>query len=209
MSLRYAILGYLSTAPGTGYDLSRQFDAGLGWFWSANHSQIYPELRRMTEAGLIDREPIKVTANLDKFTYSITTKGRDELRRWAASKPTYAPNRDSERLQLIFSDEAPENLRAHFEAHIAYFAFRRNQLAATLADMLGHKHPRVNLRLDRRRPDDAAVTLKLRELAYSGDIARAELEIEWAQRGLEWLDAKPAGVPTTQAWPPHEDHLDE
>src|SRR5882757_1314748 len=100
MSLRYAILGYLSTAPGTGYDLARQFDAGLGWFWSANHSQIYPELRRMTEAGLIDREPIKVTANLDKFTYSITSKGRDELRRWAASKPIYAPNRDSERLQL-------------------------------------------------------------------------------------------------------------
>ena len=33
MSLRYAILGYLSTAPGTGYALARQFDTGLGWFW--------------------------------------------------------------------------------------------------------------------------------------------------------------------------------
>jgi hypothetical protein len=50
VSLRLAILGSLSSAPASGYDLARQFGLGLGWFWSASHSQIYPELKRLEEA---------------------------------------------------------------------------------------------------------------------------------------------------------------
>ena len=63
MSLRFAILGYLSTGPGTGWDISRQFDTGLGWFWTARHSQIYPELKRMTQEGLVERDSVASRTN--------------------------------------------------------------------------------------------------------------------------------------------------
>ena len=52
-TLKYAILGLLMQSSVTGYDISKAFSDGLGSFWSAKHSQIYPELKRLTEEGLI------------------------------------------------------------------------------------------------------------------------------------------------------------
>ncbi|WPB94296.1 PadR family transcriptional regulator [Streptomyces malaysiensis] len=189
MSLRYAILGYLSTGPGTGYDLSRQFDSGLGWFWSARHSQIYPELKRLADAGLVDRHDAVAGEVFDKYVYSITEKGRAELQQWAAAPPTYPPNRDSERLRLIFSDDDPLALRPHLEAHLKHFRERRERLQQTWSSMQAGDHDRVRARIEAGSRERAEITLKLRELAYTGDIARAELEITWALAALEWLDS--------------------
>ena len=52
-TLKYVILGLLSQQSRSGYDLSQELSGALQEFWSANHSQIYPELRRLTEEGLI------------------------------------------------------------------------------------------------------------------------------------------------------------
>lgn len=192
MSIRYAILGYLSSGPGTGYDLARQFDTGLGWFWSARHSQIYPELRRLTEEGLVTRDQAAVSDKLDKFPYTITAAGLQALSDWVQTPPTYPSNRDSERLQLIFADtvpSAPSVLRAHFEAHRDHHMQRRARLQETLEAIQSGSHARINARAaSRPTPEDAAMTVRLREMAYSGDIARADLEIEWAESGLRWLD---------------------
>ena len=190
MSLRYAILGYLSTGPGTGYDLSRQFDTGLGWFWSARHSQIYPELKRLADAGLVQRHDAVAGEVFDKFVYTITDEGRAELRQWAAAPPAYPPNRDGERLQLIFSDDDPSALRPHLEAHLKHFRERRERLQQTWSTMQSGQHVRVRTRIEAGSRERAEMTLKLRELAYTGDIARAELEIEWALAALEWLDQR-------------------
>lgn len=188
MSLRYAILGYLSTAPGTGYDLARQFDTGLGWFWTASHSQIYPELRRLTDQGLVERSAVADSGNVDKYTYSLTPAGRAALQDWTSQAPSYPPNRDSERLQLIFCDETPTALRAHLIAHRDYHTERRTHLQETLDAIDAGTHPRVNVRLADRSKSAAALTLKLRQLAYSGDIARATAEIEWAEAALRWAE---------------------
>lgn len=189
MSLRYAILGYLSTAPGTGYDLARQFDAGLGWFWTANHSQIYPELRRLTDEGLIERSETAITENFGKYTYSLTAAGREELRQWTSAPPSYPPNRDAERLQLIFCDETPEALQAHLIAHRDHYLQRRAHLQETLDAIESGDNPRVNTRIANNSKRRAPITLKLRQLAYSGDIARASAEIEWAETALKWVEA--------------------
>jgi PadR family transcriptional regulator, regulatory protein AphA len=188
VSLRYAILGYLSTAPGTGYDLARQFDTGLGWFWTANHSQIYPELRRLTEEGLVERDATAISENVDKFVYSLTPAGRQALHEWTSHEPVYPPNRDGERLQFIFSDETPEALHAHLTAHRDHFLQRRQRLKETLDAIDAGTHERVNARVANRPKKAAAITLKLRQLAYAGDIARAETEIAWAEDALKWLE---------------------
>ena len=198
MSLRHAILGYLSTGPGTGYDLSRQFDAGLGWFWSARHSQIYPELKRMTEEGLVRRDQETVGESLEKFNYHVTDKGLTVLAEWTSAVPTYPPNRDAERLQFIFSDNTPETLRAHLEAHRDHYIRRQEQLLEILGALRSGTHERINLRVNARPEGERELTLGLRDLAYAGDLDRARLEIDWAERALSWLDEHELSSETTR-----------
>ena len=189
MSLRYAILGYLSTGPGTGWDISRQFDTGLGWFWTARHSQIYPELKKMTEDGLVTRDSETVGESLERFAYSITDRGSAVLAEFTSAAPVYPPNRDAERLQFIFSDDTPEALRAHLEAHRERHTRRRTQLLEILDALRDQTHERINLRVANRPAEGTSLTLGLRELAYRGELQRAELEITWADDALAWLDA--------------------
>ena len=79
MSLRHAVLGLLATEPSTGYDLARKFEASLANAWHAGHSQIYPELAKLEEAGMV--EVVGEGARRSR-TYGITDAGREELRRW-------------------------------------------------------------------------------------------------------------------------------
>jgi PadR family transcriptional regulator, regulator of vanillate utilization len=188
MSLRYAILGYLSSAPGSGYDLVQQLDGGLGWFWAASHSQIYPELRRLEEAGMVTASSTTVGEKLEKRIYSITDEGLANLAEWAGGEPKYRPNRDPERLQLIFSDLGDlETVRNHLEEHRRRFAEKREKLAETRETIMARQHPRVEERLKGRSKEQQARTLLLRDLAYSGEVRRAELEVEWAEQALEQL----------------------
>ncbi|WP_405057834.1 PadR family transcriptional regulator [Kribbella sp. NBC_01505] len=189
MSLRYAILGTLSTEPNSGYDLARQFNLGLGWFWSASHSQIYPELRRLEEAGLIEGAVTTVGEKLEKRVYAITRTGLDELVAWVSKAPQYRPNRDPERIQLIFSDLAgSRSVRSHLELHVEYYVRRRDQVRQTRDLISAGRHARVQRRVAGRTPAQQAFTLLLREIAYDGEVERAELEIAWAQRALRALD---------------------
>src|SRR5690606_24488121 len=50
-TLGFALLSLLTRGPATGYDLAQRMKAPIGHFWTAKHSQIYPELARLAEAG--------------------------------------------------------------------------------------------------------------------------------------------------------------
>jgi PadR family transcriptional regulator AphA len=52
-TLGHALLGLLADHPRTGYALLKHFEQSLGYAWPASHSQIYPELAKLREAGLI------------------------------------------------------------------------------------------------------------------------------------------------------------
>ena len=54
MSLRHALLGLLADRPGSGWDLLKRFEASLAFVWPATQSQLYTELGRMTDDGLIE-----------------------------------------------------------------------------------------------------------------------------------------------------------
>ena len=84
MALRYAILGLLSAEPMSGYDLAKWMDRGLGNIWSAHASQIYPELARMVEAGVIVEVPGD-TGPRRRRVYGISDHGADDLREWLAT----------------------------------------------------------------------------------------------------------------------------
>lgn len=191
MSLEYAILGWLSTGEGSGYDLARALDHGLGWFWTARHSQIYPRLKDLEGRGLIRSRSEVVGVKLEKRIYEITPSGRAAVRAWTEEPPDYPPNRDTERLKLIFGDHGNlTSLRRHLETHREHFLSRLGTLRDFRELLEKRKHPRIEGRIA-AAPTDAhkELTLKLRELAYDGEIRRAEVEIEWADGALRWLDA--------------------
>jgi DNA-binding PadR family transcriptional regulator len=79
MALRYALLGSLADHPGTGYDLVKHFEQSLAYAWPASHSQIYPELARLLDEGLIEQTGAGAR---NSKTYAVTEAGLDEMRRW-------------------------------------------------------------------------------------------------------------------------------
>jgi DNA-binding PadR family transcriptional regulator len=79
MSLRHGILGLLASRPMSGYDLTREFDLTLAHVWTARHSQIYPELARLSADGLIEQTG---SGKRGRKVYSTTPAGRDEVVRW-------------------------------------------------------------------------------------------------------------------------------
>jgi DNA-binding PadR family transcriptional regulator len=84
MSLRYAILGLLARESLTGYDLTKRFDTTIAFFWSAKHSQIYPELAALTKEGLVTFEVVTQTSKPNKKVYTITEQGCEALASWIA-----------------------------------------------------------------------------------------------------------------------------
>ena len=90
MSLKYALLGFLSYQPMTGYDLKQRFDLSIYHFWNAKLSQIYPTLTRMKEEGLLTMDVEFQDDKPNRKVYHLTNSGRDELRRWLL-EPEDAP----------------------------------------------------------------------------------------------------------------------
>ncbi|MGL5316394.1 MAG: PadR family transcriptional regulator [Peptostreptococcaceae bacterium] len=82
--LKHAILGFLdSRGQMSGYDITTEFkEREIGEFWSAKHSQIYPELKKLLDEKLIEYHIEIQGTKLEKKIYSITEKGRNELRHW-------------------------------------------------------------------------------------------------------------------------------
>ena len=85
-TLKYAILGLMMQAPVTGYDIAKAFGPGLGSFWSAKHSQIYPELKRLTEEGLIRYSVVTQGERMEKKLYKITDAGQENFMQWLAEE---------------------------------------------------------------------------------------------------------------------------
>ncbi|MEA4908882.1 MAG: PadR family transcriptional regulator [Anaerolineaceae bacterium] len=103
MSLKYAILGFLSFAPMSGYDLKKAFDQSVRHFWPANQSQIYHTLAGLDEQGWVEKEVIPREDRLDMKIYSITAAGRAELHRWLAMPLPEQDLREPFLIQVYFS----------------------------------------------------------------------------------------------------------
>lgn len=77
----YVILGMLRKGPKSGYEIKAQADVSTRFFWAISYGQIYPELKRLDQAGLIEG----VTDPDDgrqRRVYSITPLGEEALHEW-------------------------------------------------------------------------------------------------------------------------------
>jgi DNA-binding PadR family transcriptional regulator len=91
MSLAHAILVCVADEPMTGYELAKRFDNSIGFFWRANHQQIYKELRSLGENHWIAGQTIHQDSRPNKTIFSITEQGKKELFEWSGF-PSEAPS---------------------------------------------------------------------------------------------------------------------
>jgi PadR family transcriptional regulator AphA len=102
----YVILGMISRKPRSGYEIKAQVDDTTRFFWAASYGQIYPELKRLAEAGLV--EGIDAPRGDRKRTvYAITADGEDELKDWLVQPPQTVEMREEGLLKLFFAGVLP------------------------------------------------------------------------------------------------------
>ena len=98
------ILGLLSIAPRSGYEIKATVDRSTRYFWAASYGQIYPELRRLENEGLIDGEDAPNGAR-PRRVYRLTPDGRAELEAWLRSEGDLTIElRDELLLRIFFAD---------------------------------------------------------------------------------------------------------
>ena len=98
MSLRIAALGLLAHEPGSGYDLLKHFEKSMANVWPATQSQLYGELNKLADTGLIEVSDIGPRGRKE---YRITEAGRAELRRWVTDPHDVPPFRSAELLRVF------------------------------------------------------------------------------------------------------------
>ena len=111
MSIQYAILGFLSLQPMSGYDLKKMFQDSLTVHWSGNNNQIYRALVDLYDEGLVTREVVQQENYPARKVYSITENGRATLHRWVLSDPEAPEMKNNFLIQLTWADRLrPEDL---------------------------------------------------------------------------------------------------
>src|SRR3984893_11613622 len=189
VSLRHALLGVIKDKPLTGYDLVRHFQGTVGFLWSAPQSQIYPELRRMEAAGLIEARIAPRGQRAQKRIYSVTDAGMAELRRWATDFIPLPAQRDPVHLKAAFFDLAPlDSVREQLRAHIAGFQWRLEQWQARVEAIRDRRAELVEVWLARQPVEEHDSIIQLKIHALDGLIAQARVEIAWARQGLALCD---------------------
>ncbi len=88
----YAILGLLTFGDElTGYEIKQRADVTLRFYWvSPAMSQIYTELRRLTEHGLVSGDA-RTDGGREVTSYAITEAGQVALREWMDGTPAGFP----------------------------------------------------------------------------------------------------------------------
>jgi PadR family transcriptional regulator AphA len=102
-STAYVILGMLSWRPMSGYEIKSLVDKSTRNFWAASYGQIYPELRRLSGAGLIEGKA-EPRGGRRRNVYSLTPAGRRELKAWLDVDAETFESRDEGLLKLFFAE---------------------------------------------------------------------------------------------------------
>ena len=179
----YAVLGFLTWRPMSGYDLKQAIAGSVGNFWSESYGQIYPMLRRLAGEGWIarhpdespDGSPVGGADGRARQVYAIADAGREALRAWLRAPATDRPSRIELLLKLFFGDEVPLPVsRSHVEAARARAVdnlYRYRAIAGELQDS---------------RADDPRMPFWRLTLDYG--LGSTQARIDWCDRALGELD---------------------
>ncbi|HUX42497.1 MAG TPA: PadR family transcriptional regulator [Rectinemataceae bacterium] len=169
MSIRYAILGFLSWKPHTGYELKKVFADALSFHWSGNNNQIYGTLVDLHKAEAVTIEVQQQEKLPARKVYTITAKGRAELRDWTCSDPELPVQRSMALTQLAWAEGLSE---AEFDGILSAYARKLGDQVLMYRETLAR-----NRAAPRRSPREELIWRSLDEHA----VAFYERELEWAE----------------------------
>ncbi len=101
----YAVLGLLSQNPASGYELAQQVQGAISNFWPMSKSNVYLELSRLEQLGLVAAEDVTQAKLPNKRVFRLTGPGEAALDAWLA-EPTFRKERRKNSLlvKMLFAD---------------------------------------------------------------------------------------------------------
>ena len=118
MALTQAILALLIKKPASGYELAKKFNADFVHLWKASQQQVYRELAKLEQQGLVSCEIVPRDAFLDKKLCSITDAGKKYLIEWISKPSQPAILREDLVLKMLAGELVqPKVLREELERH--------------------------------------------------------------------------------------------
>lgn len=176
MALGDAILACLTERPMTGYELAKTFDSSMGFFWKADHQQIYRELSRLRERGYIQGREVVQSGKPNKLVYTLTAEGKAALRHWAARPSNPAPIKDDLLVRFYALDSIDiEPLRTDLMARLEHHRDR---------------YERYERILKKRFPDNTASPADLGKLlTLRLGLRHERMVVEWCEEAIEALSA--------------------
>jgi len=104
------LLGLLTVAPMSGYDLGQSIRTSVGFFWNESYGQIYPNLKTLAAEGFVTSKTERQDGKPDRHIYSITKKGHERLTAWLAVAPQPEIPRNELLLKLFFGAQVPAEI---------------------------------------------------------------------------------------------------
>lgn len=170
MSLRHAILGFLSVQSMSGYELKKVIDQSVGHFWAADQSQVYRTLAALVEDGLASRRTVVQDERPNLHLHTVTDSGLAELDSWLASPLQMPPSREPFLARLFFAHRLPADQIRDL------LATRRQEVSQQLAALEAIDVPDA-------APDNVP------EVGYVLSMATLANGIAHAKTELDWLDS--------------------
>ena len=176
MALGDAILACLTERPMTGYELAKTFDSSIGFFWKADHQQIYRELSRLRDKGHVQGREVVQSGKPNKLVYTLTAEGRAALKHWAA-RPSVPPSIKDDLLVRLYALDCVdiEPLRTDLMARLEHHRDR---------------YERYERLLNKRFPDGTAPPADVgKMLSLRLGMRHERMVVEWCEEALDALSA--------------------
>ena len=168
--LEGGLLGLLARGGAlSGWDLQKQAETSIAYFWPFGRSQIYAALPRLELAGLVQGREVAQEGRPDKRLYRIREAGRDALADWL-QEDAVGEFRDGFLLKIFFAAHADRSA-------VRDLIRRRRARAERLKDELG------------QMSDSPDIDDFFHRLTRDFGHAWAECLIQWCDEALSSLDA--------------------
>jgi len=182
MSLRDAVLAALLDGESSGYDLAKSFDASVANFWMATPQQLYRELDRLAEQGLIQARVVHQERRPNKRVYSLTEAGYEAIHQFTSRAPKPGVIRDELAVKLLAVDAG--NAQA-----VRDFMVERLQWATAKLQ----RYERMRARMLNGRDEQLYIAQAKRVgpyLTLMRGISFEQENIRWAERTLAILEQR-------------------
>jgi PadR family transcriptional regulator, regulatory protein AphA len=140
--------------------------------WPATQSQLYGELNKLADAGLIE---VAELGPRGRKEYAITDAGRAELQRWMISPQEDSAFRSARLLRVFLLDELPREEAGKYLTTLRAHADNEHRRYAQIRDSYDW-------------PDDDAAFFARAALEYG--LRRTQMEADWASWVVDELDER-------------------